>query len=197
MYFVSLLSNAVCVSIHSVSLNFSIAAHKHIYKYRRLQSRMIAQHNEALYQHDEKHYHLAGCYLQLSSSTRACKMRIWPGMRKSNIGPRALLASPWSRVLMEMPPADWISTSRGAYCSGGISLRYVRWQEGIRRHVPDLQRTIGIQLTPSWDGTYRKKLIKRWYVVKSSRNNDDSMILFRCHTGIFPSCNAPGDCHDQ
>ena len=37
---------------------------------------------------------------------------------------------------------------------------------------------------PSRDWTARKKLIKWWYIVRSSGNNDNSVILFGCHAGI-------------
>ena len=43
---------------------------------------------------------------------------------------------------------------------------------------------LGLNQRPSRDWTARIKLIKRWYIVRSSGNNDNSVILFGRHSGI-------------
>ena len=43
---------------------------------------------------------------------------------------------------------------------------------------------LGLNSRPSRDWNALKKLIKRWYIVRSSGDNDNSVILFGRHAGI-------------
>ena len=89
-----------------------------------------------------------------------------------------------------MVPADWMSASHDAHCLVGFSLKSVRKRERICRHHRDLQTVFGIKLTPLTGLNRTQNNDTSW--VRSSGNNDNSVILFGRHAGISPLLQCLG-----